>query len=414
MYTIHLKELVPIEVLNDLLEQYHDITSMASSVVDFRGKTITRNNFHPVCKLIRSLPELEKLCIQSDAYAGLTASISKEPYVYQCPCGLIDCAVPIFVADTCVGQIMTGQVMLENADMDLVPKISDYLPRSFDKLKTIHYLEQYQDNISILSYKEINTYTKLLKIIAQLISNMGMANIVNNEHKEQEIKMLEGKQQIVETEAAMARLKLQLLENQLPSNFLYESLNSIYQLAIIEKAEKTSDLIFSVSSVLKRSLDSKEALIPLKKEINYIQDYINIRNISRYYKISIIENIPEECANKLIPIALLQSVLDYVFIEQIENVNDKSAIHIRAFYENETLILELFSPQVVLRIFDLKELKKDRLNNNTDLSQKSRLALKNLLNVLNLYYGISYDIKTVPTEDGKGKMVISLFSKEIS
>ena len=220
-------------------------------MADSQGRTITSCEFLHVCKSIRKIPELEKLCIQSDAYAGLTASITKEPYIYQCHCGLIDCAVPIFVEETCVGQIMTGQVLLTDEDMEKVPKILDYLPDIFKNTNHFHYTDLCKDQLQTHSLKEVTAYTKLLKIIAQLISVMGYQNILNQRYKEQQIKLLEEKKEIAETKAKVAKLKFNLLKNQLPLTFLIESFNSIYQQAIIEEATETADIIFSISSLLR-------------------------------------------------------------------------------------------------------------------------------------------------------------------
>lgn len=407
MHVIHLTDLVSVEILENLLQQYNEATGMASSIVDFQGRTITSHKFLPVCEMIRSVPELEKLCIQSDAYAGLTASITQEPYIYQCHCGLIDCAVPIFVEETCVGQIMTGQVLLIDEDLDKVPKIFDYLPDIFKNIDTFHYKDISQEKLLALSLKEITAYTKLLKIIAQLISVMGYQNILNERYKEQKIKLLEEKKESAETKANVAKLKFNLLENQLPITFLVESFNSIYQQAIIEEATETADIIFSISSLLRRTLYRKESLVPLEEEIDYIQNYINIKNLSRNFKVTIEEQINQKCAKKSIPITLIQSIVEHLFFINIDKLNISSIITISAIEVDNKMVLELSCNHVKLPIVSIKETTNRNILSSL-FSRTTCLTLNNLLHMLSAFYNDSYDVNIIETEDNCGKIVITL------
>lgn len=407
MSIIHLTDLVSVEILDNLLQQYYEATGMASCIADSQGRTIVSCEFLHVCKSIRKIPELEKLCIQSDAYAGLTASITKEPYIYQCHCGLIDCAVPIFVEETCVGQIMTGQVLLTDEDMEKVPKILDYLPDIFKNTNHFHYTDLCKDQLQTHSLKEVTAYTKLLKIIAQLISVMGYQNILNQRYKEQQIKLLEEKKEIAETKANVAKLKFNLLKNQLPITFLIESFNSIYQQAIIEEATETADIIFSISSLLRRTLYQKESLVSLEEEIDYIHNYISIKNLSRNFKVTIEEQISQECAKKTIPITLIQSIVEHLFFINIEKTNLSSIIRISANEIDHNLVLALSCNHVKLPIVNIKEATNRNLLSSL-FSRTTCLTLNNLLRMLSAFYNESYEINITETQDGCGAILIYL------
>lgn len=407
MQIIHLKDLVSINFLEGLLGQYHEATGMASCITDFQGRIIANHEFNPVCEAIRNVPELEKLCIQSDAYAGLTSSINREPYIYECPCGLVDCTVPIFIEDTCIGHIMTGQVLLNDESMAKIPSISNCLPNMAKNINTHHYKEMYKDEILILTLKEVTAYTKLLKIIAQLISAMGYQNIMNAKYKEQEFQLLEEERKIAETDANISKLKLNLLENQLPITFLYESFNSIYQQAIIEEANETADIIFSLSALLRRRLYSKKSLIPLEEEIDYIKNYINLKNLSRHFKVTINEEILAECLDKIIPITLLQSIIEHVFFMNIDRIGISSTIRISAKILNDKIRLGLSCDHVELPLINVKEMG-DQNSLNSFFSRTTCISLNNLLQLLSAFYNESYQVDILETPDQFGELVISL------
>lgn len=407
MHILHLENLVSIEILEDLLQQYYEATGMASCISDSHGRTIISKSWCPTCKAIRSDPVLEKLCIQSDAYAGLTASITGEPYIYQCPSGLIDCAVPIFVDDTCVGQIMTGQILLSENEMNEVPKITDFLPNLFNNKEALQYKNMYMEEIPVLSLKEITTYTKLLKIFAQLISVMGYQNIQNEKYKEQEIKFLEEKKEVAETKANIAKLKLNLLDNQLPIVFLIESFNSIYQQAIIEEATETADIIYSTSSLLRRTLYRKESLVPLSEEVDYIERYINIKNLSRSFQVTINEQINQECGNRIIPITMIQSIIEHLFFTEIDKVGISSTITVSASESENKMVIGLTCDSIKLPVINIKEAKSKRILSEL-FSRTACIALSNLLRLLNAFYNDLYTINIIETLDGNGNLFITL------
>lgn len=407
MQIIHLKDLVPISFLENLLGQYHEATGMASCITDFQGRIIANHEFNPVCKAIRNVPDLEKLCIQSDAFAGLTSSINREPYIYECPCGLVDCTVPIFIEETCIGHIMTGQVLLNKESMAKIPSISNFLPNMNENIDRHHYRELYKDEILRLTLKEVTAYTKLLKIIAQLISAMGYQNIMNEKYKKQEFKLLEEEGKIAKTDANMAKLKLNLLENQLPLSFLYESFNSIYQQAIIEEAHETADIIFSLSALLRRRLYSKESLIPLEEEIDYIQNYINLKNLSRHFKVTIKEKIDQECSEKIIPVTFLQSIIEHVFFINIDRIGVSSIINISAEIIQEKIRLGLSCDHIELPLINVKEVGKQN-SLSSFFPRTTCISLNNLLQMLSAFYNDAYEVNILETPDQFGELVITL------
>ena len=73
--------------------------------------------------------------------------------------------------------------------------------------------------------------------------------------------------------------ELQLLKAQLNPHFLFNTLNNLYGLSVI-KSDKLPDLMLKLSDLLRYSLyDTKESLVPLEKEILYLENYISLEKI---------------------------------------------------------------------------------------------------------------------------------------
>lgn len=73
--------------------------------------------------------------------------------------------------------------------------------------------------------------------------------------------------------------ELRLLKAQLNPHFLFNTLNNLYGLSVM-KSEKLPNLMLKLSDLLRYSLyETKEAFVPLEKEIQYLENYMSLEKI---------------------------------------------------------------------------------------------------------------------------------------
>ncbi|WP_350284354.1 histidine kinase [uncultured Croceitalea sp.] len=73
--------------------------------------------------------------------------------------------------------------------------------------------------------------------------------------------------------------ELKLLKAQLNPHFLFNTLNNLYGLSVI-KSDKLPGLMLKLSDLLRYSLyETKETLVPLEKEVTYLENYIALEKI---------------------------------------------------------------------------------------------------------------------------------------
>ena len=93
---------------------------------------------------------------------------------------------------------------------------------------------------------------------------------IQNAKRERDLRELE-KQQIASN--------VQLLKSQLSPHFLFNALNSIYSLSL-KKSDKLPKAILTMSDLLRYvTYESNENHVNIQKEINYIDNYINLQKI---------------------------------------------------------------------------------------------------------------------------------------
>ena len=148
-------------------------------------------------------------------------------------------------------------------------------------------------------------------------------------------------------------------------------------------------------------------MVSLEEEIDYIHNYISIKNLSRNFKVTIEEQISQECAKKTIPITLIQSIVEHLFFINIEKTNLSSIIRISANEIDQNLVLALSCNHVKLPIVNIKEATSRNLLSSL-FSRTTCLTLNNLLRMLSAFYNESYEINITETKDGCGAILIYL------
>lgn len=115
-----------------------------------------------------------------------------------------------------------------------------------------------------------------------------------------------------ELEKAKSEAELQNIKNQISPHFLLNTLNNIY--ALIEFApSKAQTAILELSKLLRHLLyDNQQTYVPLKQDINFIQNYIELMRLRLADNVKVTTNIDvAETSNTMIS--------PFIFISLIEN-----------------------------------------------------------------------------------------------
>jgi hypothetical protein len=87
------------------------------------------------------------------------------------------------------------------------------------------------------------------------------------------------KQRLQELENSMVQAELSFLKSQIHPHFLFNSLNSIYYLAL-SKDDKVPEVILSLSDFLRFvTTESNHSRIPLEKEVKMLEEYIHLQSL---------------------------------------------------------------------------------------------------------------------------------------
>ncbi|CAL2104996.1 Two-component system sensor histidine kinase [Tenacibaculum sp. 190524A02b] len=174
--------------------------------------------------------------------------------------------------------------------------------------------------------------------------------------------------------------ELKLLKGQLNPHFLFNTLNNLYGLSVV-KSDKLPELMLKLSDLLRYSLyETREVLVPLKKEVEYLENYISLEKI-RLEEQTVISFVKEgNLEDKKIAPMLLIVFVENTF-KHLGSINDKSNVEIKLKITSNTL--EFLCTNTYDEIKSKNNLEKE----------KSGIGLQNVKKRLELIYPNRYKLK---------------------
>lgn len=179
---ITLSDLVDINFLQELQDNFAEAMGVGSLTVDDNGPITKPSNFSDFCTNYIMASKLgSKKCNECDIECGKLAMEKGEAVIYNCHAGLTHFVVPIIVAGKHIASILGGQISLTTLDEEHFKNVAKELGITSDK----KYLDALK-KIEIVSEEKIKTATKLLFMVANSISQIAHKNydLINKNARE--------------------------------------------------------------------------------------------------------------------------------------------------------------------------------------------------------------------------------------
>lgn len=122
--------------------------------------------------------------------------------------------------------------------------------------------------------------------------------------------------------------ELEMLRSQINPHFLFNTLNNIYTLSL-KKSDQTPDVVLKLSEMLDYLLyECNAPKVPLKKEIQLIDNYLYLQKIRYGKRLEIRFNKENECSEKKIAPMLLLPFIENCFKHGVGKQRDHTWINI--------------------------------------------------------------------------------------
>ncbi|HEU5165917.1 MAG TPA: histidine kinase [Chitinophagaceae bacterium] len=139
----------------------------------------------------------------------------------------------------------------------------------------------------------------------------------------------EANQKAAALERSLLTSRLELLKGQLNTHFLFNTLHTISSLVIRNKGEEANNILLKLGELLRFALkDNKEQLIPLEKEIEILQLYLDIQQTRFNNRLDINIHYDAALNDVLVPPLLFQPLVENAIKYAVEPFKETGKIGI--------------------------------------------------------------------------------------
>jgi sensor histidine kinase YesM len=313
---------------------------------------------------------------------------------FVCHHGLQNIFIPIKLHDETFGYVAGMQVYSQ--DTEYQKFMIDVQSLKEETNTELEYIAKSIAALKTVDENKMKTHEQLCSHIAKNIS-IDLSESVKG-HADSDIarlsiekEMLEKK--IIDLEAKNASLVVN-------PHFLFNTLNCIARIAYFEHSQKTEELIYCLSDLLRYNLKQDDKLHTIASEIDNIEKYLYIQKARFTNRLEYTIDVPENIRAYRIPNMVIQPIVENALIHGITPKRDGGKISITA---------EEFQDLVIISVKDNGSgFPKDVLEKINQLENNSGLGVRSTAKRLKQYYGECYGLEIVKSDFSGSTVAIKI------
>jgi two-component system, LytTR family, sensor kinase len=199
-----------------------------------------------------------------------------------------------------------------------------------------------------------------------------------------------------EQERMLLHARMEALQNQINPHFLFNTLNSVSSLVRFDP-DMAREMIIKLANILRRLLNSTDSFVPLREELEFIDDYLDIE-VVRFGrdKLRVVKELEAQSLDVMVPSMLLQPLVENSIKHGLASKIEGGSIHLRSRMTDSKLIIEVEDDGVGMGAAQM-------LERPTGLGGTG-IGMANVAERLKVLYGEAARM-TIDSHEGKGTLV---------
>ena len=190
----------------------------------------------------------------------------------------------------------------------------------------------------------------------------------------------------------LLKARMDALTSQINPHFLFNTLNTVSSLIRFDP-DMARGVVLKLSNILRRLLRKHETFVPLREELDFIDDYLDIEVI-RFGrdKLQIFKEIDDETLDAFVPSMLLQPIVENAIKHGLAPRLAGGQIHLRTHRRDGRLSIEIddngmgISPERLLEVYG------------------GGIGISNVHERLRLLYGDQFEMD-IRSQEGEGTQI---------
>ncbi|MGI2030832.1 sensor histidine kinase [Rhizobium panacihumi] len=399
-----LLELMGTDMLQKVQDNFSAAVGVAMVIVDPEGVPVTKpSGFSSFCQSIRLRAEWRERCFHCDAVGGRTALSTGEPSIYKCHCSLVDFAAPIIMRGEYLGAVICGQVKL--AVGEEAPGLVD-LSNIFPTEQSWHEDQPLLDEhrrIGEITYEKLRSAAFSMFYIASHIVEESYSKGVTQELYANNLRLAEESKRRAQLEKLLREAELQALSYQVNPHFLFNVLNTIGRLALVEEAAQTENTVYAFADMMRYILKkSGSQFVPLRTEIEHVGNYLQLLKLRLGDRFDFTLDVPEEFMEVLCPFMVLQPIVENCINYAIEPRESGGLIELVGYRDGADVIIDIVDNGAGIS----PDRKQEVMRGEADHGNRKSIGIYNVDSRFRYYFGPEHGLEILsPYRQGRGTLV---------
>jgi sensor histidine kinase YesM len=214
-------------------------------------------------------------------------------------------------------------------------------------------------------------------------------------------------------EGLVRHMEIYALQAQMNPHFLFNTINTGMQLAIVEGADRTSEYMEAMAKLFRHIIRNKEIVVPLRHEIEGLEFYFYILKVRFPKNLDLVLDYDRSLLDACrVPVSILQPLVENCVIHAFrdspgpegKDAEARNLINVRAEKQDRHLVLTVrdngcgITPEQVEKLLHPLTL---------DESSVSRvMGLENVIQRLYFFYPDDPQVVNIQSAPGQGTVVI--------
>jgi two-component system, LytTR family, sensor kinase len=196
-----------------------------------------------------------------------------------------------------------------------------------------------------------------------------------------------------EQERLLLQARMEALQHQINPHFLFNTLNSVSSLVRFDP-DTARDLIIKLANILRRLLHSMDAMVALREEVEFIDDYLDIE-VVRFGrdKLKVVKTLDLSSLDAMVPSMLLQPFVENCIKHGLSPKIEGGTITLRSRLQAARLTIEIEDDGVGMGA-----------GQSMARRASSGIGMSNVAERLQVLYGNAARI-TIDSREGRGTLV---------
>lgn len=214
----------------------------------------------------------------------------------------------------------------------------------------------------------------------------------------------ESMERIYKSEVLRQETELIALQSQINPHFLYNTLDSIRGLALLNDVKEIADMTEALSKLFRNMIAKEGKLITLEEEFEAVENYMIIQQFRFNNKFEYVKKIEDEEVLKYkVSNLILQPIVENAIMHGLEKKHGRGKVVVSAYATERRLIINVEDNGLGISTEKLEYLnsvlKSKKLNQNDHSKSRMGIALTNINQRIQLQFGSKYGINIMSTKN---------------